>query len=127
MRFRLSDRSLHALEKLKDASDMSYGRVLELVFDGVRVGTLARVSPAIRHRGVKTSAIPVVFPHFKTVTIREDLSKRLGEEAKSKAYSSRSFYVGALFQIILQRVGLAALIAFVLSRPDLQEAVLYGR
>jgi len=94
--------------------------------DGLRKGELGDIAIAARKcRGPNRTAIRVTFPYIKTLTVRKDIVSRLGEEARFKAYTARSYYAGAIMQILLHRLGMSKLVSFVLGRPDIKEAIFY--
>lgn len=122
----MSSDTLKALDTLQEATELSYGRVFELLMDGLRRGELGNIAIATRKgRGPDRTAIRVTFPYVKTLTVRKDIVSRLGEEARFKAYTARSYYAGAILQILLHRVGLSKLMSFVMDRPDIKEAIFY--
>lgn len=126
-RIRLSQETKDALDTLQKHTNLSYGRIVEIIFDGLISGNLARIGLKSREKGMKLRNIPIVFPFFRIVTIRTDLAVWLTDDAGKKLYTSGSLYAGALLQIMLNRLGITKIVAYVKSRPDVREAMTYGQ
>ena len=122
-RVRLSEDGLRALTYLQLRSGLTYGRIIEIVL----AIYFANSHKSKDHKKVGPNRRKIVrqFPHYKTVTIRKDLAQRTIYEAKNRAYTCRSFYVGSAFLIVLNNMGFWRLLQELKRRPDLSKALNY--
>lgn len=123
VRIRLSNDGVRALEALRSRTGLHLGKIVELSLFIYYSGNHVKGKGS---RGPNRRTIKRLFPNYKTVTVRKDMSIRLLDEARHKAYTCRSFYVGSLFQIVLNRLGFWELLKEIKKRPDLRKALNYG-
>jgi hypothetical protein len=122
-RVRLSEEGLRALTYLHHRSELTYGRIIEIVLAIYFANS--HKSKSFRRVGPSRRKIVRIFPHYKTVTVRKDLAQRAIYESSYKAYTCRSFYVGAAFLLVLNNFGFWRLLRELKRRPDLSKALNY--